>query len=103
MPTVNLSNVRGEAVSATRLEELHYWLRRNFKPTTGTVADALTAFTGRPAEPPALETAPGAVVVIHGSNAAQSRPATTQPVIWYGTVQPTAFSDGDVFVPVAAG
>lgn len=44
-----------------------------------------------------------ALVVINGSNAATARPTTALPVIWFGSVQPTAFADGDVFVTVTAG
>lgn len=47
-------------------------------------------------------TAAGAVIVIHGTNAATARPATTGPVIWFGTVRPDNLADGDVYQTVTA-
>lgn len=59
MPSVALTNVRGENVTATRLEELAYLLRRGYRPVSGTVADAQTAFTGSLVEPAPLESGGG--------------------------------------------
>jgi hypothetical protein len=45
----------------------------------------------------------GAAFVIHGTNASAPRPATTLPVIWYGTVNPIHADDAlDVWIPVSS-
>ena len=100
MPTISLTGVRGDAVQASSLPELEYWLRRNYAPAGGVIA-AREQFGGQASAPPALETGAGSVTVVHGTDTARPRPLTAQPVIWYGTAQPTAFADGDVFVQTA--
>lgn len=47
----------------------------------------------------AQATGGGVVVVIHGSDAAYVRPAVVEPVVWFGTVQPTNMVDGDWYQP----
>lgn len=65
---------------------------------------ALTTGSGRLSEESqraASVAAVGAVVVVHGTNAATARPTTTGPVIWFGTVQPNnADNTLDVYIPV---
>lgn len=50
----------------------------------------------------AVVAAIGGVLVVHGANAARARPDTTAPVIWFGTVEPTALTDGDVYIATTA-
>lgn len=44
---------------------------------------------------------PASVIVVHGTNSSTNRPATLDPVIWFGTVDPTnADVARDVWIPV---
>src|SRR3954463_11873740 len=63
MPSIPMSNARGDRFTATELGAFELLLRRGYNPQTGTIADARTLFTGQPATPAPLEATADAVNV----------------------------------------